>query len=331
MASMEPDPKVSIGIPVFNGANFIRAAIDSILAQTFKNFELVICDNASTDRTEEICREYASKDSRVRYFRNPKNIGSGPNHNRAFELSSGEYFRWCSHDDVLAPTFLEKCVAALDNDPDAIAAQPIVGCIDGDGTLVSVCDTERLRRATAPRASDRFAALGKDPRPCYEVYSLIRRNVLTRTGLIAPYPWSDVTLISELSLIGRFVFVPDMLSFNRDHPDRFSRSVLLDRGASWIWWCGPDTETPSVFRFYRRCPNWQIEINLARAIRKHVREPAERHRTYFRLYRHIISPRLLCLLIAEPITALHPRIFERALQLKRWFERRGDRTIARRT
>lgn len=328
MSGVESEPRVSIGIPVFNGENYICAAIDSILAQTFEEFEVIICDNASEDRTEAICREYANKDKRIRYFRNSQNIGAANNHNRTFELSSGEYFKWCSHDDLLGSTFLEKCVAALDDNSNAIAAQPIVGCIDSNGTLLGVCDTERLERAASARPSDRFDALGKDPRPCYEVYALVRRKTLSKTGLIASYPWSDITLIAELSLIGPFVLVPEILIFNRDHPDRFTHAALFDRGTTWLWWCGPDTETPSFFRFHRRCPNWYIQICLARAIRKHLRKPAERYRTYLRLFQHIISPHLLCILMAEPLTALHPRIFETALRLKRGLEGRRDRALS---
>lgn len=328
MLNKSPVPRVSIGIPVFNGEKYLSLVIESILAQTYENFELIICDNASTDGTETICRDYAKKDARIRYFRNPENLGAAANHNKTFKLSVGEFFKWCAHDDLLAPTYLEQCIAALDSDPNAVAAQPIVGCIDSNGALIAVCETERLQRAASPRASDRFAALGKDPRPCYEVFALIRRAELAKTELIAPYPWSDITVIAELCLIGRFCVVPQVLFFNRDHPDRFTHAALSSREASWSWWCGPNTRMPSLLRFYKRCPNWQIQVNLARAIKKHLPDAKERHRTYFRLVQHIIGSRLLLLLIAEPITALHPRILKIALQLKRWVEGRSGRTYA---
>jgi glycosyltransferase involved in cell wall biosynthesis len=87
-------PRVSIGLPVFNGEKYLAEALDSILSQTYRDFKLIISDNASTDRTEQICREYAAKDRRIRYYRNEKNIGAPKNFNRVFELSSGKYFRW---------------------------------------------------------------------------------------------------------------------------------------------------------------------------------------------------------------------------------------------
>src|SRR5436190_12174806 len=94
------DPIVSIGLPVFNGERYLRQALDSLLGQDFQDFELIISDNASTDRTAEICRAYVAKDRRIRYYRNESNIGSAPNYRRVFELARGEFFKWCSHDDV---------------------------------------------------------------------------------------------------------------------------------------------------------------------------------------------------------------------------------------
>ncbi len=85
-------PRVSIGLPVFNGERYLARAIDSVLGQDFRDFELIICDNASTDRTAEICAAYARRDARVRYVRNPRNLGAGPNYDRCFHLARGTYF-----------------------------------------------------------------------------------------------------------------------------------------------------------------------------------------------------------------------------------------------
>ena len=105
-------PKVSIGLPVYNGERYLREALDSILGQTFRDFELIICDNASTDETAAICADYAARDPRIRYHRQTHNIGATANFNHTFELARGAYFKWAAHDDVLAPTWLEKCVAS---------------------------------------------------------------------------------------------------------------------------------------------------------------------------------------------------------------------------
>jgi hypothetical protein len=108
------------------------------------------------------------------------------------------------------------------------------------------------------------------------------------TGLHAPL--QSLPGIAELALIGRFVIVPDVLYFNRDHPARFTRTALLDRTASWLWWCGPDIGMPSSFWFYRRCPNWHIQLTLTRIIKKHLTEPAERYRTYFPTFSTYYQP-----------------------------------------
>ena len=109
----EKKPRVSIGLPVYNAERFLEQALDGILAQTYIDFELVICDNASTDGTQAICQRYAALDPRIKYHRNPQNIGVSRNFNRAFELSCGEYFKWCCHDDIPAPTFLENVCGGL--------------------------------------------------------------------------------------------------------------------------------------------------------------------------------------------------------------------------
>src|ERR1051326_2036095 len=107
-------PRVSIGLPVYNGQQFLEEAINSLLAQTYSDFELIISDNASTDATEQICRAHAAADPRIRYYRNDKNRGPVWNLNRVFELARGELFKWAAHDDVCAPTLVERCVEVLE-------------------------------------------------------------------------------------------------------------------------------------------------------------------------------------------------------------------------
>ncbi len=129
-------PRVSVGLAVYNGENFIRAAIDSILAQTFTDFELVISDNASTDKTQEICLEYAAKDGRIRYYRCERNMGAAWNQNRVFELSRGEYFRLAAHDDVIAPEYLAKCVEVLDQNPSVVLCHSWTKAINDQGEVI---------------------------------------------------------------------------------------------------------------------------------------------------------------------------------------------------
>ena len=129
-------PKLSIGIPVFNGQEFLPELLDSLLGQTFKDFEILICDNTSSDRTPQICREYERHDSRIHYIRNARNLGAIANFNRVFELSTAPLFKWAAHDDLCAATFLARCVDALDADPSAALAYSRVAVIDENGRLV---------------------------------------------------------------------------------------------------------------------------------------------------------------------------------------------------
>src|ERR1700749_639605 len=110
---MSTRPLVSIGLFLYNGDRFLAAAIESILNQTFKDFELIISDNCSTDRSDEICRRYAAADSRIRYYRNEKNMGAGWNLRNVYFKATGKYFKWAAHDDTLEPRFLEVCIDAL--------------------------------------------------------------------------------------------------------------------------------------------------------------------------------------------------------------------------
>jgi glycosyltransferase involved in cell wall biosynthesis len=215
-------PRVSIGLPVFNGENYLEEALDSILAQTYSDFELIISDNASTDRTEEICRAYTARDKRIRYFRNGTNLGAAKNFNRVFELSSGEYFKWATHDDLCAPEYLERCVEILDREPDIVLCYPKTSIIDEHGEFVeNYFDGFNLR---SPKPHERFRDFFHAPGLCNPIVGLIRASALRRTALIGNYPSSDRVLLGELALRGRFYEVPERLFFRRKHPQTSVRA-----------------------------------------------------------------------------------------------------------
>src|SRR5258706_4754500 len=126
-------PKVSIGLPVYNGATLLGRAIESLLAQTYLDFELIIADNCSTNGTVELCRDYVMRDSRIRLHQNQINIGAAKNFNRVFELSSGQFFMWAAHDDLWKSTYIAKCVAALEKFPSVVICGTDVSFIDVEG------------------------------------------------------------------------------------------------------------------------------------------------------------------------------------------------------
>lgn len=213
-------PLISVGIPVYNAERYVGEAIESVLAQTFTDFELVICDNGSTDGTEAICRDHAARDSRIRYYRNASNIGAAGNFCRVFELSTGRYFRWLSADDYMAPATLEKCFATLEADLLAVLACGRAAFVGADGEMLGPYTEKQSLEQESP--VERFRAVMQQDPHCHAVYGLIRREVLQRTRLLGPFAGSDNTLLAELALYGRFVEVPELLFFRRIHPGAYS-------------------------------------------------------------------------------------------------------------
>ena len=122
---MSTIPRVTVGLPVYNGARYLRDAVDSLLAQTMSDFELILADNASIDETPLICAEYAARDPRVRVVRNMNNIGASGNFNLVLDLARAPLFKWAAYDDLCEPALLEACVAWLDRDPDLLLAYPL--------------------------------------------------------------------------------------------------------------------------------------------------------------------------------------------------------------
>jgi len=116
------DLKLSIGLPVYNGEKFIRKCLDSILAQTFSNFEIIISDNASTDNTQTICQEYSKKDKRIRYIRQENNIGLLPNFNFVLEQAKNEFFMWIGVDDFILPDYVKKNMEILASNSNVVGS-----------------------------------------------------------------------------------------------------------------------------------------------------------------------------------------------------------------
>ena len=217
-------PRVSVGLPVYNGERFLEETLGSLLAQTYTDFELIISDNASTDRTEEICRIYAAKDKRVRYYRNAKNIGADRNFNRVFELSTGDYFKWASADDLCQPEHLARCLEVLDNDDTIVLAYPKTRFIDESGKALDLNDPGWDLRSEA--AHERLRYVIRAGHWVNPHYGLIRAEALSKTRLMPNYPGGDYGLLAELSLRGKFVEIPEHLFFRRIHPAASSQNAM---------------------------------------------------------------------------------------------------------
>jgi glycosyltransferase involved in cell wall biosynthesis len=246
---MGGNPRVSVGLPVKDGEDYLAEAIESIVAQTFENFELIIGDNASTDRTEDICRTYAAMDNRIRYLRHPQNIGAHPNFNGLFKASRSEYFKWAAHDDVLHPDFLLRCIEALDGDPTVVLSYPWTVLIDEEGRPIK--PEEARPQLASPKPRTRFTEALRDI-ATYPIFGVIRSEVLRKTPLLGPYPGSDRVLMCELSLYGPCHEVPEALFFNRDHPKRYSRVYDYLKTGSSVAWFDPASEEKIKFPIWRQ-------------------------------------------------------------------------------
>jgi glycosyltransferase involved in cell wall biosynthesis len=229
-------PLLSIGVPVFNGENYLRQAVESILSQDFGDFELVISDNASTDGTSAICADYARMDKRVRLHRNETNIGAIANHNLVFQLSTGKYFKWAAHDDECAPGVLAACVRTLEDAPDQVAlvypqAELIgeKGEVEGRFTVSIQCRDRR--------PAERFGRVVRYVRLGTPLYGVIRPEMLRRTRLLGAFHSSDLVLLAELALIGEIWELPMFGIRKRMH--RLRASQAHSSQTAWQTWADP--------------------------------------------------------------------------------------------
>ena len=214
-------PTLTIGLPVYNGEEYLTQALDALLAQTYTDYELVISDNASTDRTEEICREYAERDPRIRYVRQPVNVGAGPHHTLLVPLARGKYFKWASHDDLYGPRLIELCVKELDEHPEVVLAHSWDAYNDDHGQVVMEMDYPLDTANPDPAA--RLRSLLHVPGG-NDFYGVMRTDMLRRVGEHHSYYNADRTFVAGLVLQGTFHQVPEVLYFRRDHPGRASRA-----------------------------------------------------------------------------------------------------------
>jgi len=243
-------PLVSVGIPVYNGQNYLAEAIESILAQSFEDLELIISDNASTDATSEICREYTARDERIRYVRNDKNLGAAHNYNQLVHMADGRYFKWHAHDDVCAPTFIEKCVAVLEADPDVVLCFTQTDGIDESGNVFRSYDNTMEADGDQPWKRFYATACQRHNMTASMTFGLMRAEVLRKTHMIGAFSSADRVLVGELALHGRIQMIPEVLFFKRDHPQ--VHWMLYKTRQQRIAWYDPTQKDTRTF------PHWRL-------------------------------------------------------------------------
>lgn len=259
-------PKVSIGLAVYNGETFLAEAIESILAQTYRDFELIISDNASTDQTAQICQKYAAQDKRIRYHRNKTNIGGANNENLTLTMAKGKYVRLAAHDDKCAPELLQRTVDVLEANPDVVLCYTATNLIDESGKLL---DVSKLGKGTAKNPYQRFRELIFRDHFCESTYGLIRTETLRKIELQKNYIDSDRIFLGRLALHGRFYEIPEPLFYKRLH----SKNQYLDWRARMAWF-NPSWKGKISF------PHWLELLDIISTIRQAPLSKSEKLRCY---------------------------------------------------
>ena len=230
---MQSAPRLSIGMPVYNGERFLEEAVTSLLGQTYGDFEIVVCDNASTDGTRDIVERVMTRDARIRYARNDQNIGASPNFAKVARMTSAPFFKWAAHDDLHAPTYLADCMRILEANSDVVLSHSDTVYIDECGKDFSTgsrtgtfhhpitahdLPVDKIDLGERGTALQRFADVVFHSRIGSHMFGIVRRSALDRTRSIQNIPSSDRPFLAELALLGPFEQVRKPLFRKRFHP-----------------------------------------------------------------------------------------------------------------
>jgi hypothetical protein len=228
--------KVSIGLPVYNGDRYLEGALSTLVDQTHTDLEIVISDNASTDRTQAICEEFARRDPRIRYIRQTYNKGAAFNHNTVAYASTGEYFRWYSYDDRMGPRLIEECAKVLDENPDVVLAWPRPSVIDADGNVIDdfTVDLPWDNRTPSSRLGSRVGPNESQVGWCFPIYGLARRSAFLECLPMGAFNRSDVVVLAHLALLGQWRELPQGLFFCRVHADNSTARRAPHEMACWM-------------------------------------------------------------------------------------------------
>jgi glycosyltransferase involved in cell wall biosynthesis len=248
-------PRVVIGVPVYNGENYLREALESIVNQTFTDFQVIISDNASTDATPTICREFVEQDSRFTYYRQPENIGGAPNFNFVFQPGDAPYFKWAAHDDIMAPDYLRQCVELLDQNPNLSMAHSRSVTIDQQKRQIGTYDQQL--RLNGQQASDRFWRMLWVVHYT-EVFGVMRSEMIANTQMHPSIVGSDRHFMTEMILQGDVGYVEEYLFLRRHHPESFC-NALQDNQAR-LQWFDPKAKANILFASPRKMKEYIISI-----------------------------------------------------------------------
>lgn len=280
-------PAVSIGLPVFNGAPMLDAAIGTLLAQDFGDFELLISDNASTDGTQAICERYSAADRRIRYVRQPQNLGPLPNFLFLARHARADLFLWAADDDTRSPDFLRRTVEFMRANPDFVGAIPPTR-FEGDPDHRIPMGDDVL---DAPTAGQRMVRFLHRSHANSIFYAVFRREALVHA--LQPIAWYfgfDWTVMLRLSQVGRIKRL-DSGWLERGAKGWSSRSDIISRSRSRrIHWVLPfydlTGEVIALARHIDAGSRWRVLVSLLR-----LNVSAMRHQARYELGRAWRRPR----------------------------------------
>lgn len=239
--------KLTVGMPTYNAERHIAEAIESMLAQSYRDFELLISDNASTDRTEDICRHYQRSDSRITYVRQLQNLGATENYNFVFRESNSELFKWASSNDYCTEKTLENCINEIDKDPLVVLCYPPAKLFEK--SLEDARDYEDNMVTVADSSVTRFFHVVDNMALNNVMNGVTKSDALRRTPLIKEFPYADRNMVAELALIGKIVSASDCYFYRRMDAESATK---LKSGADLLAHFDPRLKRPISFA------NWRV-------------------------------------------------------------------------
>jgi glycosyltransferase involved in cell wall biosynthesis len=264
-------PRLSIGMPVYNAEPWLADAIEALRQQTFRDFELIVSDNASSDGSPRILAELANTDARIRVLRQDRNIGANGNYRAVLAAARGDLFKWASANDLCAPRFLEVCVRSLDGDPGAVLSYPRTLLFD-----TSTADGALYEHDFELRSDDRarrFVDLLSTIRLNNAMNGVIRREALLRSLPMGNFRSADILLMAELALLGKFVFVDEPLFFRRMSPEAAtSKRGIVEADQHLV----PSATRPLLWQ------HWRYQLRLLRIVGRAAPYDA----SWWRIVRH---------------------------------------------
>lgn len=270
---MTKTPTLSVGLPVYNGQQYLAQALEALLAQSYDDFELIISDNASTDGTESICRAYAARDDRIRYVRQPANIGADPNHQFVVDEARGRLFKWAAHDDLYEPELLRRCVEALESHPGVVLAHAADAAIDEEGNVLGRLPYELDTANPDPAVRLRnllYVDGGNDD------YGVMYTDVMRRIARYGVGAYgSDRVFVASMLLHGPFFHLPEVLYYRREHPGRVTRAPSKREHAAIL-----DPRLANRLRYPMARLHAQYVLAYVSAIRRAPLTPADRWRCW---------------------------------------------------